>query len=189
MDDDEDSSPNFNGLEQMEREEKEKLEKQEIDKARELINRRYPLNNLGITDVFTIFRPLLFWRKANEAKKESERFKKGIMSEAISKSLLRKPNLNLDKVNTALMKSQKGIIEDSMIHQEEKINNDPLNLLGIGIVAQFNLMLYLILAFVIFSLLAIPMINIYSGYSAMKGTKKEAYTDSTLGNLGFSSSA
>jgi hypothetical protein len=73
--------------------------------------------------------------------------------------------------------------------QQEKMQSDPLNLLGIGIVAQFNLVRYLIIVFGLFTLLSIPMIYMYSGYDAMRGTKKESYTASTLGNMGFSSSA
>lgn len=81
------------------------------------------------------------------------------------------------------------IIQKARKPQEEKMDHDPLNLLGIGIVAQFDLMRYLILAFTFFTICSIPMIYIYSGYDAMKGTKKESYTASTLGNFGFSTSA
>ena len=37
----------------LEMEEKESLDKGEIDKAEKLISQRYPLNYLAITDVFT----------------------------------------------------------------------------------------------------------------------------------------
>jgi hypothetical protein len=189
MEDQKDNSFDFNGVEQMEREEKEKLEKKDIDKAMNLISERYPLNNMGITDVFTILRPLLFWRKISETKKESKKYRKCVISEAITKASHRKRILSLEGLQTKVLTSQNIIIKDSKKNQEDKMSYDPFNLLGIGIVAQFNLMLYLIMAFVLFSLLAIPMINIYSGYDAMEGTKKESYTSSTLGNFGFSSSA
>lgn len=112
-----------------------------------------------------------------------------VTSEAVASLLAKGSNVNKDAFNKKARKSTMILVENAMKPQEKKIENDPLNLLGIGIVAQFNLMRYLIFAFIAFTLLSIPMIKIYSGHDAMRGTKKEWYTARTLGNFGFSTSS
>ena len=67
------------------------------------------------------------------------------------------------------------------------ISNNPLNIFGVGILSQFNLIIHLIVVFTIFSLFSIPIILIYSDYDAMKG-RPIAFASTTLGNLGFTSS-
>lgn len=79
-------------------------------------------------------------------------------------------------------------ILEAQKHENEKSNNNILNLLGIGIVSHFRLIEYMIAIFFVISLLMIPVIKIYSGYDAMKGTKNEGSTMYTLGNFGFASS-
>ena len=110
-------------------------------------------------------------------------------SEAVTNSFIDQSGMDLKGLTGKVKRSSMHIVQKAAKPQEEKMDHDPLNLLGIGIVAQFDLMRYLIFAFTIFSLLSIPMIMIYQGYDAMKGTKKESYTASTLGNFGFSTSA
>lgn len=83
------------GIESLEMEPKEKLEKEEIDKAHKLISQRYPLNYLALTEVFTILRPLSYFRKKNESKKSSEKYTKLVTSQAVTDSLTEDNNSNL----------------------------------------------------------------------------------------------
>lgn len=58
MDNEEDEENKcFGQIEQMQRERKEALEREEVDKAEKLISQRYPLNYLKLTEVFSILRP------------------------------------------------------------------------------------------------------------------------------------
>jgi hypothetical protein len=83
---------------------------------------------------------------------------------------------------------QKDAIESASLASQRMIDNNPLNLLGLGIVAQFNLMKYLIFAFALFTVFSIPIMVLYTDYDALQG-RPGVFADSTLGNLGFSSSA
>lgn len=176
-------------VEQLEEEGSDNLNQDEIEKAQKLIDERYPLNYLRIVEVFSFLKPLTMCCKKQQKKKQSFAFKKALLSDAVKAKLGDKNQLHeLGKLYKDEHKKTRRLSD--VEHKEEKrMENNPLNLLGIGIVAQFNLMAYLIFAFVVFSLLSIPIIKIYSGYDAMRGTKKEIYTATTLGNFGFSSSA
>ena len=84
--------------------------------------------------------------------------------------------------------AQEDDVKDIKGEMERMIKDNPLNIFGIGILSQFNLMIHLIIIFSIFSLMSIPIILIYSNYDAMKGSTV-AFASTTLGNLGFSSSS
>ncbi|CAI2375497.1 unnamed protein product [Moneuplotes crassus] len=177
-------------MEEFEIEPKDKLNQEEVDKAEKLINQRYPLNNLALHEVFTFLKPLVFWRKkANKAKQTSLKFTKLVTSEAAYADMKADKLGGLKGLVKKHRKSSNRVVEEAAKSQQEMVDCEPLNLLGIGIVAQFDLMKYLIIAFILFTLLSIPMIVIYSGYDNMRGTKKESYTAPTLGNFGFSTSS
>lgn len=78
-------------------------------------------------------------------------------------------------------------VKDIRHEVEKMISSNPLNIFGVGILSQFNLIIHLIIIFTIFSLLSIPIMLVYSGYDAMKG-RPIAFASTTLGNLGFTSS-
>lgn len=131
-----------------------------------------------------------FGVKKPKRKRNPKSLNKLVTSEAYTRTLNRQETQSLNRLsNKAKTLKTQTVQRDIVKPQQEKMDNDPLNLLGIGIVAQFNLVRYLITVFALFTLLSIPMIYMYSGYDAMRGTKKESYTASTLGNMGFSSSA
>ena len=71
---------------------------------------------------------------------------------------------------------------------ENKKSQNIFNMLGIGIVSYFSLLEYLIVLFIVFTIISFPMIYIYRDYDGMKGTLNGDITKSTLGNMGFSSS-
>lgn len=111
------------------------------------------------------------------------------MSQAVKTKLENFNLVNLAKSKLIANKQPEVKLEEFDQSQSKMMKSNPLNIFGVGIVAQFNLMEYLIVAFFVFTLLSIPIIMIYNGYDAMRGTKKEMYTKSTLGNFGFSSTA
>lgn len=63
---------------------------------------------------------------------------------------------------------------------------DPYLTLGFGMVAYFSMLKALILMFSIFTLLALPVINIYGGYDGLESGNNYSKTKYSLGNLGFS---
>ena len=165
------------------------LEKSDIDKAEKMIDQRYPLNNHGLVDVFPFLRPLVFWRKSNEKAKKSNILKKALMRDIYTgkDQTERRSGVGLLKKVKAKISEEK--IKKAQELEEKKSKHNILNMLGIGIVSHYSLLEYMIFAFFVFSLLSIPIIRIYEGYDAMKGTKNEAATSTTLGNMGFVSSA
>ena len=137
-----------NSIEVFDVEPKTELQKEEIDKAEKLISQRYPLNYLSLSDVFTFLKPIALWRKKSQKKKISTRFKKLVTSEAIYNSLQPNKFTGLKSLTDKVKRSSLHMVQKAAKPQEEKLDHDPMNLLGIGIVAQFDLMKYLILAFI-----------------------------------------
>lgn len=176
---------NTNGLEH--REDRGPLTKEEIDEAYKVINDKYPLNFLSVFEVLSLHKIFSCWSKPKENKLASNKLRQ----EILNKALLTKQKKDLEQAEsisrTESQDDNEAIIE-AKIKNDKMLKNDPLNLLGLGIVAQFNLMKLLIFIFTVFSLLSIPIMILYSsGYDAMRG-RPGAFAKTTLGNFGFTSS-
>ena len=59
-------------------------------------------------------------------------------------------------------------------------------MLGFGMVAYFRMLSSLIIIFLLFSLLIIPSLYIYSSYNGMEGLQNYSKAKYSIGNLGFS---
>jgi hypothetical protein len=65
-------------------------------------------------------------------------------------------------------------------------SQDPYLSLGFGMVAYFSMLRALVLSFILFSLLAFPMISTYASYKGLDSGNNYSKTKFSLGNFGFS---
>jgi hypothetical protein len=70
--------------------------------------------------------------------------------------------------------------------EKKQENEDPYLIIGFGMVAYFKMLKSLILMFIIFTLLSIPAICIYTHHNGQKDLVNYSKSRYTLGNLGFS---
>ena len=162
------------------------LSKEEIDQAYGIIDNKYPLNFLSLFEVLSlnkICKPC--------SKQKTKKFTSNKMTEIVLKQALDKKKNPSEEDTTKLSKSNSvedaDSVEKSRDSIEQIIKHNPLNILGLGIVAQFSLMKFLIVIFTVFSVLCIPIIIMYSEYSAMSDAPG-IFAEATLGNLGYSTS-
>lgn len=169
--------------------EKGPLTKPEIDLAFKVINDKYPLNYLSVFEVFSLHKIFKGWVKHDPTKIASNKLREEMMERVLlayadqtqeEDEMLELKRNESTKVRDAVSKAKEA--------SDEMIRRDPLNLLGLGIVAQFALNKFLIFGFIIFTLLSIPIIYLYTRYDAMRG-RQGTFGYTTLANFGFSSSA
>lgn len=81
------------------------------------------------------------------------------------------------------MNSLKDEFSTPIEKKEEK--EDPYLLLGYGMIAYFRLLIYLTISFLLFTLLSIPALVIYSSYDGLSWLGNYSKTKYSLGNMGF----
>ena len=96
-------------------------------------------------------------------------------------------DLELDSEEAKLSKS---ITQSEQLNQQKQGNNldkeDPYLNLGYGMIAYFRMLSFLILGFIIFTILSIPALAIYAKYNGLEGLSNYSKAKYSIGNMGFS---
>lgn len=95
---------------------------------------------------------------------------------------IQEDDTNLEDLLMANIKNRMG---DQL--EQDKVDKDPLLLLGFGMKAYFKMVYCFMLTFLVLSLLTIPIFYIYVKWDGMNNTLPNYFlTKFTMGNMGFS---
>ena len=152
------------------------LSPEEIDEVNEILKERHPVyySNPSIYDIFPILKTFAFWRKDDSAEKEVKSSDR-ILPEKIERS---------DGANSTNLLRYSSVQHARMELAESK---KTLNLLGYGTIAYLEIQKYLIYAFIIMMILALPSYYLFLNYQGGRKSGSSILNLFSVGNLGFSS--
>ena len=153
------------------------LSAEEIEEVHEILHERHPIyyNNPTIYDIFPVLKSIAFWRTEDKANDEESKAKDRILPSEIVRS---------DAIAPITEQKNDEVQRKRMELAEKKKN---LNLLGYGTIAYLEIQRYLIYAFVLMLIVALPSFYLFLYYEGGRKSGSTILNYLSIGNLGFSS--